>query len=273
MNEPIRILSDLHLGHKVSRIERVESLRPLITGAGTVIFNGDTWQELAKPWKDRAAEMLDELRQLCVEEGAEAVFLSGNHDPGWPGRGWEELAEGRIIISHGDALLFESSPWKREILMAPEKVAELWEQHPDADQKVEERLRVAREIARKLHSLQFPAGRHMIQRAWDAIFPPQRAVRMLEAWSSQGAKAAEFLERYFPEAEVIIIGHFHWPGCWRIGGRLVINTGSFVSPNRAHWVEWKGGLQQEYGLLCRGPVIEKGGVCRMGEAIDVWRFA
>ena len=112
MNSPIRILSDLHLGHKVSRIEDVESLRPLIAGAGTVIFNGDTWQELAKPWKSRAGEMLEELKKLCADEGAEAVFLSGNHDPGWPGKGWIELAEGRIVVNHGDALLFESSPCK-----------------------------------------------------------------------------------------------------------------------------------------------------------------
>ena len=53
MNEPVRILSDLHLGHRVSRIERTSALRPLIAGAGTVIFNGDTWQELAEPFRGR----------------------------------------------------------------------------------------------------------------------------------------------------------------------------------------------------------------------------
>jgi hypothetical protein len=89
---------------------------------------------------------------------------------------------------------------------------------------------------------------------------------MLRAWASQGAKAAEFLERYFPAAEVMVIGHFHWPGRWHIGDKLVINTGTFVSPNAAHWVEWQG------GLLRRGRVIEKDGICRMGEALDVWRL-
>ena len=34
MNEPVRILSDLHLGHKISRISQVSALRPLIAGAG-----------------------------------------------------------------------------------------------------------------------------------------------------------------------------------------------------------------------------------------------
>ena len=87
MTYPIRILSDLHLGHRVSRIESSESLRPLIAGAGTVIFNGDTWQELARLFFERSAEMLKDLKRICAEEGAEPLFLPGNHDPGWPGTG------------------------------------------------------------------------------------------------------------------------------------------------------------------------------------------
>lgn len=266
MNEPVRILSDLHLGHRVSRIAQVESLRPLIRGAGTVVFNGDTWQELADPWRERSQAMLDELRSLCADEGAEPVFLSGNHDPGWPGRGWVELAEGRIVVTHGDALLFASSPWKREVLLSAERVAELWDQHPDADSVVEERLRVAREIAREMHSTEFPRGRHLVQRVWDAVVPPQRAFYMLHAWISQGAKAAEFMRRYFPRAEVMVIGHFHWPGSWCIDGRRVINTGTFVSPNPARWVEWDG------GFLRHGRVEEKHGDFRMGEVLEVFHL-
>ena len=72
MKEPVRILSDLHLGHKISRIESVSALRPLIAGAGTIVFNGDTWQELALPFRERSEVMLDELKGLCAEEGAEA---------------------------------------------------------------------------------------------------------------------------------------------------------------------------------------------------------
>ncbi|HEX5790954.1 MAG TPA: hypothetical protein VFY13_07355 [Luteolibacter sp.] len=264
MHEPVRILSDLHLGHKVSRIGRVQSLRPLIAGAGTMIFNGDTWQELAEPWRVRSAEMLEELKALCVQEGAEAVFLSGNHDPGWPGRGWVELAQGRIVVTHGDALLFASSPWKREIMLAPQRIAELWDQHPAAATQVEERLRIAREIARELHATEFPQGRHLLQRAWDAVVPPRRALHMLEAWGSQAQRGAEFCERYFPRAEVMVIGHFHWPGSWRVGRRRVINTGTFVSPNRARWVEWNR------GWLRHGKVDERHGACRLGKVLEAW---
>lgn len=266
MNEPVRVLSDLHLGHKICRIEQVSALRPLIAGAGTVIFNGDTWQELARPFLERSTAMLEELKSLCREEGAEAVFLSGNHDPGWPGPGWVELAGGRIVVTHGDALLFDGSPWKREILVSGQRVMELWNEHPRADRDVEERLRVARKIARELCSVEYPTGRRFLQRAWDAIIPPRRAVKMIEAWMIQGAAGAEFCERYFPNAEMLVIGHFHRVGNWLRNGRRVINTGSFTSPGRAHWVEWND------GWLSRGVIDESPEICRKGETLDAWRF-
>lgn len=266
MKEPVRIFSDLHLAHPVSRIERVSALRPLLDGAGTVVFNGDTWQELTRAVRSRSAEMLGELRELCREAGCEAVFLSGNHDPGWPGPGWLALAGGRIAVTHGDALLFDGAPWKREILTNDWKVRELWAQHPEAGEHIGERLRLAREIARALPSQDDRGGRHWWQRAWDAATPPQRALRMLQAWCSQGSLAAGFCEQYFPTAEVIIIGHFHRHGRWRRGGRLIINTGSFVAPGRAHWVEWHG------GWLRRGVIEESPATCTLGETLDLWRM-
>jgi UDP-2,3-diacylglucosamine pyrophosphatase LpxH len=266
MNEPVRVLSDLHLGHKISRIHEISALRPLIAGAATVVFNGDTWQELAVPFYERSKEMLAELQALCREEGADTVFLSGNHDPGWPGPGWVELAGGRIVITHGDALLFDGSPWKREILVSGERVIELWNQHPRAAHDIGERLRVAREIASELCSVEHPTGRHFIQRAWDAVLPPERAIKMIEAWMIQGSAGAKFCETYFPKAEMFIMGHFHRQGCWLRNGRRIINTGSFMAPGRAHWVEWNA------GWLSRGVIDESPETCRMGETLDVWHF-
>lgn len=266
MNEPVRVLSDLHLGHRISRIAEVGGLRPLIEGAGTVVFNGDTWQELTVAVRERSAAMLAELRALCASVGCEAVFLAGNHDPGWPGPGWIELAGGKVVVTHGDALLFDGSPWKREILTHGQRVLELWGDHPGAAEEAAERLRLARAIARELPSQDQPAGRRLWQRAWDAAVPPQRALRMLQAWWHQPALAAQFCERYFPAAEVIVIGHFHRHGSWLRGGRRIINTGSFVNPGRAHWVDWEG------GRLRRGEVAETAGACRMGKVLDVWRF-
>ena len=266
MREPVRILSDLHLGHKVSRIHQVSDLRPLIAGAATVIFNGDTWEELAEPLRARSASMLDELRALCAEEGAEAVFLAGNHDPGWSGNGWAELAGGEIIITHGDAVLTTSSPWKHEILTRMGQIMDIWRAHPSAEWDVKERIHVAQEIAIDLQSRVHPGGRHLIQRAWDAVTPPARALRILEAWLTQSDASDAFRARYFPSAWMLITGHFHRSGCWEKNGRLVINTGSFVSPGKAHWVEWND------GWLSRGVVDESQSSFRIGERLGTWRL-
>jgi len=266
MIEPVRILSDLHLGHRVSRIQRVAALRPLIAGAGTVVFNGDTWQELALPFRDHSAVMLHELQIICAEEGAATVFLPGNHDPGWAGPGWLELAGGRIIVTHGDALLYAGSPWKREILRHGHQVSELWQQHPTASHDPAERLRLARAIARALCAVETTHGRHLLLRAWDAMLPPTRALKMLQAWLMQATTGARFCDCYFPRAEALIIGHFHRHGCWVKNRRLVINTGSFSSPGRAHWVEWNN------GVLTRGQIQESAEAYRLGRALDSWSF-
>jgi predicted phosphodiesterase len=260
------VFSDLHLGHRAGRIESVAALRPLFEGAGTVVFNGDTWQEMTRCVRQRSAEMLQELESLCASLGCETVFLSGNHDPGWPGPGWLGLAGGRIVITHGDALMFEGSPWRREILTNAPKVLELWARHPAAGEDIGARLRVARAIARTLPSQDQPHGKRLWQRAWDAVTPPRRALRMLEAWCCQGSLANTFCDRYFPSAEVLVIGHFHRHGLWQRGSRLIINTGSFVNPGHAHWVEWHD------GRLRRGVIVETPARCSPGEVLDVWRF-
>lgn len=267
MREPVRIFSDLHLGLRASRIARVAALAPLLDGAGTVVFNGDTWQELLSPVREKSAAMLEELRSLCARAGCEAVFLPGNHDPGWPGSGYVELAGGRIVVTHGDALMFDSSPWKREILTNSGAIRGLWQRHPLAAADIGERLRLAREIARALPSAFAPSGKYLWQRAWDAATPPVRALRMLEAWWRQGELGAEFCDRYFPRADVLVIGHFHRHGRWRRSGRLILNTGSFVSPGRAHWVEWSD------GWLRRGAIDETPERCQLGSILGVWRMA
>jgi predicted phosphodiesterase len=266
MKEPVLILSDLHLGHRISRIETAESLRPLIAGAGTVIFNGDTWQELDEPFVARATAMLADLRSICTDEGVDTVFLTGNHDPGWNGPGWVELAGGRIVITHGDTLLPGGSPWKREILSAPDRVEGLWNLYPDAGHDIRQRIQLARHIARELCTIEQTTGRHFIQRAWDAAVPPKRALTMISSWLARPAAASRFCDLYFPKAEVIIFGHFHRHGTWLHQRRRIIDSGSFLNPGRAHWIEWHN------GWLTRGEIDESPRSCRRGRRLNLWRF-
>ena len=240
MKLPLRIFSDLHLGHQASRIATVEKLRPLFRGAGTVLFNGDTWEELSPPWREKSGEMLGQLRRLLAEEDCDVIFVPGNHDPGWEGSGFMELAEGRIAITHGDALLRDGAPWKREMLANPEVIDEIWDRFPDAATEIGSRLELARANAKRMATTHPPDGRSLLARALDAAFPPQRALNMISAWLRQGGHGARFCERYLPRAEILVCGHFHCHGIRKARGRTVINTGSFVVPGPAGWVEWDG---------------------------------
>ncbi len=264
MKEPVRVISDLHLGHRVSRIENVERLRPLIAGAGTIIFNGDTWQELAKELKEKSRDLLEGLQRICREESCQPVFLPGNHDPGWPGTGYLTLADGKVVITHGDALLRDGSPWKREILKGAARVDEIWADHPTAESDVDERHFVAKEIATALPSVNHSKGRKTWQRAFDAMMPPQRGIEMLKAWAGQKKSGSDFRDRYFPNARFLLIGHFHWGGSWSRKNLRVINTGSFLNPGRAYWVEIGNG-SLSYGLVKEAP-----DACRKGRELGSW---
>jgi predicted phosphodiesterase len=85
-----------------------------------------------------------------------------------------------------------------------------------------------------------PDGRSLFARALDAAFPPQRALHMMSAWLRQGSHGARFCETYLPQAEILVVGHFHSYGIRKARGKMVINTGSFVVPGPAGWVEWDG---------------------------------
>lgn len=261
MRLPVRIFSDLHLGHKASRIDHVDQLRPLFRGAGTAIFNGDTWEEHSTKWLARSGEMLGDLRALLKEQGCEAIFLPGNHDPGWDGVGFIELAGGKVVVTHGDALLRDGAPWKREMLAGRDLVDAIWKEYPAAASDPVARHQLAREIAKRLPNRDHPSGKSLIARALDAAFPPRRAIEMLRAWIAQGRLGAGFCESYFPDAEIIVVGHFHFYGIRESGGRTVINTGSFVVPGPAGWVEWDG------ETLTAGRIAEtRGGNAQLGKA-------
>ncbi|MGJ8642651.1 MAG: metallophosphoesterase [Luteolibacter sp.] len=240
MRLPVRIFSDLHLGHKASRIEDVEALMPLFEGAGTVVFNGDTWEEIPVAWREKSKEMLEKFRGLLASAGIDVVFLPGNHDPSWDGHGFIELAGGKVVVTHGDALLRDGAPWKREMLVGREIIEGLWRDFPDAETDPIARHELARAISKRMTTLHPPEGRSLLSRVIDAAFPPKRPWNMLKTWIGYGGLGATFCETYFPDAEILVTGHFHCRGIRKSAGKTVINTGSFVVPGPAAWVEWDG---------------------------------
>ncbi|MEZ5299776.1 MAG: hypothetical protein R3F11_03775 [Verrucomicrobiales bacterium] len=79
MREPIRILSDLHLGHPGSLLRVAAMLRPLLDGAASIIFSGDTSRR--RDGSPRAKTNASRCATSSRTSGAEATYVTGNHDP------------------------------------------------------------------------------------------------------------------------------------------------------------------------------------------------
>lgn len=268
MKGSVRILSDLHLGHRVSRIDAARQLRPLLEGVDTVVFNGDTWQELALAFRGEGARLLEELKQMAAGMGVDLIFLPGNHDPSCGGRGYLELGAGAVLVTHGDAVFGETVPWSRVV---PNKFAEirgLYAACPEAAHDLDARLKVAGEVGRLIEVPIKVFGRNLLARAWDAAWPPTRGLRMLWTWRTMVTQTSEFVDRFRPLAQVVVFGHFHRAGIWLHRDRLLINTGSFMPPGAALCVDW-----QPDGWLRTRPITYHHGEFVPGEALGVWKVA
>lgn len=265
MKHPVLILSDLHLGHKASVLDDVAGLEPVLKGAGTLVLNGDTWQELAREFYDDAVRLWRDLQALCQRLEIDIISLPGNHDPGNRDRDFLALAEGKIIIMHGDAVFPEVAPWSRTAMQKEHELRGLIHAHPQ--ERVEQRFALAREVSRLLAPKSYPRKKNLLSRVWDAITPPGRAWLMLRSWATMVAETRRFATRYFPACEIMICGHFHRGGFWECDDLLVINTGSFMPPGGAYWCEW------HHGHLRMGQMLHQSGQWHRGKVLGVWKVA
>lgn len=262
MRQPVLILSDLHLGHKGSLVDDVSALRPLIEGSGTLLLNGDTWQELAREFRADGERLWTELQQMCAQMGIDVMALPGNHDPGNGDCGYVELASGKIVITHGDCVFAEGAPWSRMAIAKHKEWMALWTQRPT--ETIDQRLALGRELARMLVAPSHGRSQNLFLRAWDALMPPGRALRMVLSWATMVSETRKFFHRYFPAAEVMICGHFHRAGIWDEKEGLVINTGSFMPPGAAYWCEWTA------GNLRVGKIERQKNEWQRGEVMGIW---
>ena len=264
MKEPVLILSDLHLGHKASSIDDVAALEPLLCGAATLVLNGDTWQELASEFREDGRRLWQDLRALCQRLGIEIVALPGNHDPGHRDADYVTLAAGKIIVMHGDTVFPEVAPWSRMALRKKTELRAILSSHPQ--DTVEQRFALAKKVSQCLIPNYYIHSKNIFARIWDAVTPPGRAWHMITSWLTMVRETRKFARRYFPDAAIMVCGHFHFCGVWDKQLPTVINTGSFMPPGSAYWTEWK---EQ---TLSVGLVGKKSGLWQRGTTLAVWKF-
>lgn len=240
---PIRVLSDLHLGHSGTLIDDVAQLKPLIEGAETVIFNGDTVEERCSEFFDRGQDMLGELDVLCRTLGANPIYLSGNHDPDSWERSWVDLCDGDVFVSHGHAILKYISPWSRHAGNTAKIIDGLWDEFDEATGTIEERFELTRRSCHATEVYQPQLGRSLVSKALtvaEEAWPPSRPLSVLRTWVNVPQDARKFVREYRPDARFFIMGHTHFPGIWQAGDLNVINTGAYFLLLNARVVDISG---------------------------------
>lgn len=235
------IISDTHLAGDGRGARSAKALRPLCQGADELVVNGD-FAELSDPrWRGNAARQVLELTDLCEEEGVRLTFLSGNHDPLITDRRYLRLAGGEVFVTHGDMLHPAISPWVADA----HKLRLL---HNDALASLDPSQRGGLDDQAMI--VQHVSGQKWDHLASDTSSRPGRlrrhaghaakCARVLWFWHRLPKLAAQFADRYAPEARYFVFGHFHRAGVWHIGGRTIINTGSFHAPQNPHAVVIEG---------------------------------
>ncbi len=244
--EPIRILSDLHLGHEACALPDANAIRPLLEGARTVVFNGDTIEVRARAFKRRAAEERERLDALLKELGVEKVlFLTGNHDPRISDCHHLELCEGKLLVTHGDFLFRYVSPWSQKLRHCRPKIDAILEDM-DKDRwasDLEYRLAITRDCCDVLEVIQkaSPEGwRGVVSYYAKEFWPPTRLFTIAHVWLRSPALMAAALEQYRPQSQAVLFGHIHYPGIWQKRQRWIINTGGYVSMVRAQVADLQG---------------------------------
>jgi predicted phosphodiesterase len=231
--DPVLILSDLHLGHRASRIDDTSRLEPLIRPFRTAIFNGDTaelWHPADRPL---GRKLTADLARFCHHVGCKAIFVNGNHDPDISEVNHLDLHGGALLVTHGDILFLGVAPWSKEAkqyLSAHRRILDgLGE---DALGSFEQQLLATKRASLEIQLWENPvkggslSGLGMVAlQAW----PPTRPFKIVRAWCRTPFLAADLMKLFRPQAHVVLIGHTHYPGVWRRSGRIIVNTGSFLN--------------------------------------------
>lgn len=225
----MRLVSDWHLGHPGSQVHSLAQVEHLLDGAGTLVMVGDGREELVAAWREKADDLWEELQLACQRRGIHFVALTGNHDPSASEEGWIKLFEGRLLVTHGDMIYQESSPWSRELFANRDLVADCVARH--SCQTLTERWHCAREVGKLLRPRE-KTPTHFLGYLKLALWPPERLLEIAKVWAGFATEADRFAEAFSKESQVLICGHFHRLGEFQVGERTVWNLGSLMKMSR-----------------------------------------
>ncbi|MBD5782638.1 metallophosphoesterase family protein [Pelagicoccus sp. NFK12] len=234
MSAKIRIVSDLHVGHKASVIDRLDALAPLAEGVDWLILNGDTLElkygDLDVAHYDAQREK-QRFEQEIAKWDCKVSVITGNHDPEISELHSLTLLDGKVFVTHGDGLFPNIAPWSSNVDNL-EKHASIID--PDAtgitEQDLHDYLALHKQVTIRAHK----DDKKYNPTLWGKLkiflhqtWPPTTPFRILKAWSEVPDRAASLTERFGLAPKFIVVGHTHNPGIWTRGKQRVINLGSY----------------------------------------------
>lgn len=246
----VRVISDLHLGHERCEVPGLALPPQLLEGADVLIIAGDLSETRPCAWQAEGLRRREEVRRLCRERGVQLIEISGNHDPDIPPL-LLSLWGGKTVIMHGHALYKVVAPWSWEYLQNKQKCRALIRSYPAADRDLETRLELSRAMCRLTPpQLRREGIRNKYLRGFlHCFWPPMRPLSIVWCWLTCGIRAELFARRYFPQAELLILGHFHRSLNRRYGKRRILNTGAWFKHATPYFADLQDGRLLRYGRV------------------------
>jgi len=231
MNNRVVILSDTHLGLRNRETCFVRALRPLWRGATHLVLNGDVAELQHPTLRARAARAVLALCDHCERDNVTLTLLSGNHDSHLSDLRHLHLANGRIFVTHGDALHPAIAPWCTSSRQLREAHDQALAAMPLASRTtLEGRLAAVQHATHMQWSeCKFVPRNRSLQLL---ISRPWRIWWLIQYWRRYPGLADRFADQHAPDARFVVFGHTHRQGTWVLGRRVIINTGSFAIPGR-----------------------------------------
>jgi len=229
----IRIFSDIHYGDKASRVVDLKQLLPLFEGTEHVILNGDTIDTRIGPNPAKTDRERAEVTRFLTSMKLPVSCITGNHDPDISDLHHLELANGQIVVMHGDLAFDNIVPWGKDAPLLKSQITDALALFKEPI-SMEQKHQVYRKISKALvqgHQAEKNVLKYAALFLRDTAWPPWRLIYMLNAWRDMPSKIAHLITQERPAARYVITGHTHWPGFWTTRqGVTVINTGSFCPP-------------------------------------------